>query len=655
MKLTYRPEIDGLRAIAVLSVIFYHSDFLFFGRSFFQGGFIGVDFFFVISGYLITSLILRELYLTGNFSFKNFYERRARRILPVLLFVMLVSIPFAWKYLLPSSFVDFAKSLLYSIGLTSNYYFYNVQSNYFDLETQFRPFLHTWSLSVEEQFYLLFPIFSLFIFKYFKNLIKNIFVILLIINIFLIQILGNFNFNPPYINEKLSFEAPSFFSSFFSTTSRIWEVLAGSILSYLEIKKGYRSKNLILNELFSFIGLVLILHSIVFFNDKMFHPSVYTISPIIGISLLIWFLNKSSFISKILSSKIFVGIGLISYSLYLWHYPIFVFQKYEFFSNDNTFYFLIFIFIVSILSYFFIEKPFRNKKIVELKLFIPILAMVLFSIIGLNLLIISKEGFKERFDNSSLNSNLILDNQFYQAEWNIYADQVGQPGFNSQNKIKILIIGNSFARDFFNLFNLNKDLFKKYEFGYINTPGNDIYLFEFFDVLKDCNNFDNLNFNNLKFCNSDVIVVASNWTTLSENLLYKIKDVIKKNNKRLILANSPAQFTTFGQYTIIDYFFLKNKRLPNEKEVFDIKNKYYESYKKNLYVAKNNELLKNFSIKNNIELLDRNLYRCEDNNKACEFFTESKSKIYYDYGHYTLLGAKYLGKKIFELDWFKVE
>ena len=150
MKLTYRPEIDGLRAIAVLSVIFYHSDFLFFGRSFFQGGFIGVDFFFVISGYLITSLILKELYLTGNFSFKNFYERRARRILPVLLFVMLVSIPFAWKYLLPSSFVDFAKSLLYSIGLTSNYYFYNVQSNYFDLETQFRPFLHTWSLSVEE-------------------------------------------------------------------------------------------------------------------------------------------------------------------------------------------------------------------------------------------------------------------------------------------------------------------------------------------------------------------------------------------------------------------------------------------------------------------------------------------------------------------------
>ena len=113
MKLKYRTEIDGLRLLSIFSILFYNADLSLSGRSFFQGGFIGVDFFFVISGYLITSLILKELYLTGNFSFKNFYERRARRILPVLLFVMLVSIPFAWKYLLTSSFVDFAKSLLY--------------------------------------------------------------------------------------------------------------------------------------------------------------------------------------------------------------------------------------------------------------------------------------------------------------------------------------------------------------------------------------------------------------------------------------------------------------------------------------------------------------------------------------------------------------
>ena len=190
MKLNYRPEIDGLRAISVLAVIFYHSELSLSEKNLFQGGFLGVDFFFVISGYLITSLILKELYLTGSFSLKNFYERRARRILPALILVMLVSIPFAWKYLLPSSLIDYSKSILYSLGFTSNFYFHNVQLDYFDLDSKFRPFLHTWSLSVEEQFYLLFPIFLLIIFKLKKNLIFKLFVILIILNLFFIHFLN---------------------------------------------------------------------------------------------------------------------------------------------------------------------------------------------------------------------------------------------------------------------------------------------------------------------------------------------------------------------------------------------------------------------------------------------------------------------------------
>ena len=120
MKLSYRPEIDGLRAIAVIAVIFYHAQITIFNHQPFQGGFIGVDIFFVISGYLITSIILKELITSGNFSFKYFYERRIRRILPVLLFVMLISLPFAWSYIIPGSFIDFAKSILYSLGFSSN-------------------------------------------------------------------------------------------------------------------------------------------------------------------------------------------------------------------------------------------------------------------------------------------------------------------------------------------------------------------------------------------------------------------------------------------------------------------------------------------------------------------------------------------------------
>ena len=169
MKLTYRPEIDGLRAIAVGVVILYHAKITLFGYQPFKGGFIGVDIFFVISGYLITSIILKELVITGSFSFKNFYERRIRRILPALLFVMLVSLPFAWRYLLPGSFVDFSKSILYSLGFSSNFYFHYSGQQYGAESGLLKPFLHTWSLSIEEQFYILFPIVLLATFKYFRK------------------------------------------------------------------------------------------------------------------------------------------------------------------------------------------------------------------------------------------------------------------------------------------------------------------------------------------------------------------------------------------------------------------------------------------------------------------------------------------------------
>ena len=182
MKLTYRPEIDGLRAIAVGAVILYHAQITILGHQPFKGGFIGVDIFFVISGYLITSIILKELLTTSTFSFKYFYERRIRRILPVLLFVMLVSLPIAWIYLLPSNLLEFSKSILYSLGFSSNFYFHYSGLEYSVEELQ-HPFLHTWSLSVEEQYYILFPIVLLITFKYFKKYLIHILIFSFIISL----------------------------------------------------------------------------------------------------------------------------------------------------------------------------------------------------------------------------------------------------------------------------------------------------------------------------------------------------------------------------------------------------------------------------------------------------------------------------------------
>ena len=429
MKLTYRPEIDGLRAIAVGAVILYHAQITILGHQPFKGGFIGVDIFFVISGYLITSIILKELVTTGSFSFKYFYERRVRRILPALLFVMLLSFPFAWMYLLPSSFVDFSKSILYSLGFSSNFYF-EYSGQQYGAESGFlKPFLHTWSLSVEEQFYILFPIVLLFTFKYFRKYLIHILILGFIISLCLAD-WGSKNY-------------PTF--NFYILPTRGWELLAGSILAYFEIINGYRCKNKSLNLTLPFIGLILIGYSIVFFDDEIFHPSFYTLSPIIGACLVIWFSNKNELITKVLSTKLFVGVGLISYSLYLWHYPIFAFSRITnfVFLNDLLLkFFLIFLSIIlSIFSYNFIERPARKRKTIFKSISYPIFFFLIIILI-FNYSVLYKNGYKNRFHS-------ILDVQDYpilrepltfkRCNWG----KTNTCYFNKNSNKKIFIIGDS--------------------------------------------------------------------------------------------------------------------------------------------------------------------------------------------------------------------
>jgi peptidoglycan/LPS O-acetylase OafA/YrhL len=280
MNIKYRPEIDGLRAIAVVAVILYHAQITILGYQPFIGGFIGVDIFFVISGYLITSIILKELVTTGTFSFRYFYERRIRRILPALLLVILVSLPFAWIYLVPSSFVNYSESILYSLGFSSNFYFDFLAQEYQAEESLLIPFLHTWSLSVEEQYYILFPIFLIVTFKYFRKHIG----LILLIGFFLSLLASHWGSqNRPYF-------------TFYSLPTRGWELLAGSILAYFEIKSGLRSKNKTLNSSLPILGVLLICLSILFFNDGMLHPSLYTLPAIIGVCLIIWFSEKNNLV-----------------------------------------------------------------------------------------------------------------------------------------------------------------------------------------------------------------------------------------------------------------------------------------------------------------------------------------------------------------------
>ena len=445
MKITYRPEIDGLRSLAVGAVIIYHSQIKIYNNQIFEGGFLGVDIFFVISGYLISSIILRELFETGSFSFKYFYEKRIRRILPALLFVIFVSVAFAWVYLLPSDLEEFFKSILYSLGFSSNFYFYFSGLQYGDIDGLSKPLLHTWSLSVEEQFYILFPIFLFFTFLYFRKFLLLIFIFVFIFSLGLAEWVGEKNFS----------------LNFYILPSRIWELLAGTILAYLEITKGREFQPTKINSFFTITGIFLILLSFYFFNDDVPHPSFYTLLPILGTCLIIWYSNKDEIITKILSSKIFVKIGLISYSLYLWHYPIFAFARINEFTEGSIIKKLslgLLVLLISIISYYFVEKPFRNKNInfnsilIGLLLSIIILTVSSFYVINkngavnkLNIIVeetISSPIFKSKCKFSTDQTDFLNENSFINK-------------FNEcKKKYKkfILILGDSHSVDIFNSF-----------------------------------------------------------------------------------------------------------------------------------------------------------------------------------------------------------
>ena len=432
-KIKYRPEIDGLRAIAVFAVIFYHSDAKLFDHNFFPGGFIGVDIFFVISGYLITSLILKELKFNINFSFLNFYERRIRRIIPALLAVILFTIPFALLYLLPLELVEYSKSVLYSLGFSSNYFFYLSDVEYNAQNSLLKPLLHTWSLSVEEQYYIIFPIFLIVLFKFLKKYLLIFLSLILISSLTLASITAAENFS----------------LNFYSIQTRIWQLMFGSILAYLEISGNARCKNNSLNQFFPLLGLLLIFYSFLFYNDKMLHPSLFTSTPIIGVCLIIWFADKKGVVTKILSSKNLVSTGLISYSLYLWHFPIFSFAEIiEFTEGDllkKTFLIIITI-IISKVSYLTIEKKFRNKKIISTKILIYSITSTLAFITMLNFLILQNTGFKNRLPKILQKDSGVefvwknLKNKKGEICWKKIEDHCV---YNPSGEKKVIIIGDS--------------------------------------------------------------------------------------------------------------------------------------------------------------------------------------------------------------------
>jgi peptidoglycan/LPS O-acetylase OafA/YrhL len=346
----YRPEIDGLRCLAIVTILLFHADF-----KIFSGGYVGVDIFFVISGYLITGIILNEIN-DNKFSLIHFYERRARRILPNLLFIIILSTLFSWLFLNIYDLQSFGKSLLSVATFSSNFYFW-LKSGYFSESTELIPLIHTWSLSVEEQFYLFFPILMIYLSKLNNKKLFLVIFYLTFCSLFLSIWVANY-VNP--IHQKF------ISSAFYLLPTRAWELGVGAIIAINIIEKRIII-NFSIREVFfiEISGISLILISVFFFTKGTPFPGLASIIPVIGTGIIILFSNNNTIIGKFLANKFLVFIGLLSYSLYLWHQVVFSFWRNTHLNKSldgiTKFLLLLVSFALSYFSYKYIEKPFRNK------------------------------------------------------------------------------------------------------------------------------------------------------------------------------------------------------------------------------------------------------------------------------------------------------
>ncbi|PWQ99569.1 acyltransferase family protein [Leucothrix arctica] len=371
----YRAEIDGLRALAVVPVVLFHA-----GITGFSGGFVGVDIFFVISGYLITSIILSEQQ-KDSFTLASFYERRARRILPALMFVVLISVIAAWYLLLPTELVDYGKSLI-SVGVFASNILFWQESDYFAATSEFIPLLHTWSLAVEEQFYLVFPLFMMATIAWLKR--SRVLVLTALAVVSLLYCEWAWRHTPE--------------ANFFLAPSRAWELLAGVFCAFY--LQHSRTISFGLKQVASVIGLFMTLFSIFFFTKAIPFPSFYALVPVVGTVLIILFAEGNTWVGRLLSLPVFVGIGLVSYSAYLWHQPLFVFARissYEELAPLLLVGLSVLAFVLAYISWRWVEKPFRNRHWLTQKqvLWMALLCSVVLIALGAGL--IMGDGFNERF------------------------------------------------------------------------------------------------------------------------------------------------------------------------------------------------------------------------------------------------------------------
>jgi len=577
----YRPEIDGLRAFAVIPVILFHLNI-----KWIPGGFIGVDVFFVISGFLITSLIIKE-YEKNLFTFTNFYLRRIRRIVPILLTIVFLTSIAGFFILFDTDINDLGKQGIASLFSFANIYFWRKKGFYWGVDAENCPLLHSWSLSVEEQFYLLFPFLFIFIIKYYKKWLLSSVIAVNILS-FLLFIYG-FQYKP--------------IATFYNLPTRAWELGSGCLLSILTYNKNYWLNKIHINSLYksllSIIGFVAVILSYIFIRigDGI---TPYLIIPVTGSVFIIGFSQDTrNIVYKLLTVPTLVYIGKISYSLYMWHWPILILAK-NFYIDGNfgikPLYTIPFIAAVSIFSYHFIELPIRQKYNIIKPILISYAIIISFSIFLINL---------NLTQDITIYSNTITKGQLYNVtpnpDWDgfkkkmkgisvftpdenikdIYSKGGVIKNYNKDSKYpEVVILGDSHANMWGGVLD---EIFKELSISVSFYAADGAQTFFKIPVEKSKGNvcfnseeryiFDKKRLHFLNIWKPKIVIISIRWSCIKdiETASYLIEYIKKLGSKILFIEQPPELF--FGDKNALQFLsYLNLKPIKNKKQYIPMLN-----------------------------------------------------------------------------------
>ena len=626
----YRPEIDGLRAFAVGPVILYHA-----GVPGFGGGFLGVDFFFVISGFLITSILIADLE-DGRFSLWDFYERRCRRILPALFVMIFATLIAGYLLLLPSYFEELAESAIAAVLFVSNIYFW-VTTDYFAVDVDLKPLLHTWSLAVEEQYYLFFPLFLMLFWRMGRRVVLVLIGVVFVVSLALSQLVAESHAT----------------ANFYLLPTRAWELLAGAACAFFRNGRAEAG-----NTWLAWLGLALMVGSVAGYSEAMALPSVLSLPAVIGPALVLLYARQGNVVGKALAWRPLVWIGLVSYSAYLWHQPVFAIMRARL-SGSDTMPFIVaavaLTFVLAWLSYRYVERPFRRRgptATVSNRQLVWILGTGATALLGIAALGLVELG-QGRYQLRPLpDMRAFVDvEDARRATWRAYARNpklaTEMAAFPEGTSANVLVVGDSHAKDLFNSLYANADRF----------PGT-VFRVRFFN--EGCMSAARGTAPETRACLTEFaseharvvdqathVLFSMRWTNQREDALNVILPeavaVFRERGLKVGIASSSVEYAPEAPFLYAKLYRASRLDAENAARLF------FDSQVQG--VALVNALLAEQALQLDVPFLRKDAYLCDASAGVCPALTADGDAAYLDAHHYSLTGAQMFGARLAERAW----